>query len=174
MPVEDWNRFKIFSRVPREKLAQLATMGSEMVFRDGDVLFRQGDPAGYLYAVLEGEVDLQVSPGSPDASPGSDTGEPAAAGGRSLVVETIGPGQDLGWSALVRPYLWSATARSRGGCRCLVLSAPDFRVMMDQDPEVGYAVSKGLNEVISQRLRHRTQKLIRLWALVNKQKSAST
>jgi len=163
MPAEDLSRFKVFSRVPRGKLAQLVAMGSEMTFQDGDVLFRQGDPAGYLYAVLEGEVELQVSLAGPEAASGKK---------RFLVVETIGPDQDLGWSALVSPYLWSATARARGACRCLVLSAPDFRVMMDQDPELGYAVSKGLNEVISQRLQRRTQKLLRLWELLNKQRSS--
>ncbi len=159
--------FKVFSRVPPEKLAQLEAMGSEMVFQGGEVLFRQGDPAGYLYAVLEGEVELQVSLSAPDSA---DQARPEG-GGRSLVVETIGPGEDLGWSALVSPYQWSATARSRGACRCLVLSAPEFRVMMDQDPELGYAVSKGLNEVISRRLRRRTRKLLRLWELVSKQRS---
>ncbi len=168
MPAESLGGFKVFSRVPREKLEQLEAMGSQMAFQDGEVLFRQGDPAAYLYAVLEGEVELQVSLSDPD--PAGDKSR-AGAGARALVVETIGPGEDLGWSALVSPYQWSATARARGACRCLVLSAPEFRVMMDEDPELGYAVSKGLNEVISRRLHHRTLKLLRLWELVSKKRA---
>ncbi len=48
----------LFDGLTDEQLRQLAEAGDEVRFEDGDVLFREGDPADAWWVLLEGRVDL--------------------------------------------------------------------------------------------------------------------
>ena len=49
----------IFSEVPTEQLAALAAIAREEVCADGDVVYRERDPADAMFLLVEGRVRLQ-------------------------------------------------------------------------------------------------------------------
>src|SRR3974377_1594392 len=53
----------IFSDLPEEQLAWFAGQGEELCAEVGDVVFRQGDPADYMFVFLEGELEGRAAEG---------------------------------------------------------------------------------------------------------------
>ena len=88
---------------PRD-LADLARTATVVAFDRYERVFLQGDPATSLFLLVEGSVELRV-------------GRPAE--GPTLVVQTvIHPGYPLGWSAVVAPFTYRATATTLGRPGC--------------------------------------------------------
>jgi CRP-like cAMP-binding protein len=51
------SRVHLFRNLPEEHLAALAGASERMIFRAGEIIFRQGDAAAWLYVVEEGTVE---------------------------------------------------------------------------------------------------------------------
>src|SRR5687768_17268238 len=80
----------LFKGMAPQYLALLTEAAMLKEFAPGEVIFREGDPANRFYLILDGEVALE---------------EPARAG-NSVMVQTIGTDDVLGWSWLFPPYYW--------------------------------------------------------------------
>jgi CRP-like cAMP-binding protein len=87
----------LFRDLPGTDLESLAAAASRSLLDDGNVLFAQGDPAHALYIVRRGGLVLRAS-----------------RHGRSVIVETVGPGQVVGWAAMREGATTLATARAVG------------------------------------------------------------
>jgi len=48
----------VFSEVPTEQLAYLAAIAEEEIFSQGELIYREQDPAEAMYLVVEGKVRL--------------------------------------------------------------------------------------------------------------------
>ncbi len=64
-------------------------------FDAGELIFSEGDPANRFYLLIKGKVVLESD----------GEGEPT-------VIQTIGPGDVLGWSWLFPPFYWHFDARA--------------------------------------------------------------
>ncbi len=118
----------------QEKLLSLAEI---LCFKQDEVLFRQNDPALYLYIVKSGIV-------------GIETFLPSR-GFHQMV--SLGPGELFGWSALVEPRHETATARAVEDMEVFAFSAGKMSDQCLQDPAFGYEIYKALATVISSRLK---------------------
>ena len=85
-----------FSALIPEHLEVVAEAARELHFGDGDVIFHQDGKAEHFYLIQSGEATIQIP---------SIYGPP-------LKVQTLGPGQLLGWSFLIPPYKWHFEARA--------------------------------------------------------------
>lgn len=83
--------------VPVAELEPLAAVATRRMLADGAVLFEQGAPARTLYVVLEGGLVLRS---------GRD--------GHSVIVETVEPGEVVGWGAMREHATTLSTARAVG------------------------------------------------------------
>ena len=84
---------------PRD-LAELARRATVVGFEESERVFTQGNPATCLYLLVAGAVELSVE---------------GKGGGPATVVQTVThEGHPIGWSAMVAPYLYRATATARG------------------------------------------------------------
>jgi CRP-like cAMP-binding protein len=90
--------------LPAADLAALAAAATRTTLADGDVLFEQGEPAATLYVVVSGGLVLR-----------------AAGNGRSVIVETIGPGDVVGWSAMREEATTLSTARATGSTSVIAI-----------------------------------------------------
>lgn len=76
--VSDLHKVKVFSDLPQEHLVWMAENSEDIRLATGEVLMRAGDPALWLYVILEGEIRLQRNddPNAPiySASAGEVTG----------------------------------------------------------------------------------------------------
>lgn len=122
--------------VRAEHLDYLARCTRTERFSDRQTLLREGSSAERLFLIRSGRVALEMH----------------VAGRGPTVVETLGPGDVIGWSALFEPYLWSVTARVVDSSQVFVLEAEGLRGKIAADPEFGCYMMRQLLLVIHRRL----------------------
>jgi len=130
-----------------EHQATIAACATLAVFRPGEPLLCEGEPADAFFLLRDGAVALEtVIPGR----------------GR-VTVETLHAGDVLGWSWIVPPYRTAFSARSRGITRAVRLDGACLREKCERDPALGYAVLKLLGGVLARRLQDARVRLLDLY-----------
>ena len=159
--------FTFFSGINQEKLEPIISQFDLLEFQTNEIIFHQGDSAKNLYGVLDGEVELSII--VTDKIYRADVEFEEAVRNRleiiekPIVVDTVVSGEVFGWSSLVSPGRWTATAQSSSACKIFFISAADLNDMFDKDPELGYVLMRRLNEIIASRLQKRTDILVETW-----------
>ena len=123
-----------------EKVAVLCRGGS---YKEGVMIFREGDEATELYVLTDGRVALEM-----DVRPVPD--RPAI----PTAVEVVSKGEGFGWSALVEPHIYTLSARCMTNCTVLAIKGDMLRKVIADDPGLGYELMKRLARLISLRLSH--------------------
>ena len=123
-----------------EKVSHLCRGGS---YREGKIIFNEGDEAAQLYILTGGRVVLEMGVQPVPNRPAIPT-----------AVEAVTEGDCLGWSALVEPHVYTLSARCMTNCTVLAIKGDMLRKIMDDDPVLGYEVMKRLARLISLRLTH--------------------
>lgn len=120
-----------------EHCEALAACAEERQYAPGDYLLRQHAPADTFHLVLDGQVEIKL------ALPGQGI----------VTLETVGPGEAVGWSWFQPPYRCQFDARAVTPTRTLAFAAAPLRELMERDPAVGYAVLKTLVATLSERVQ---------------------
>lgn len=126
----------IFAGLERRHLEVVAASGRLARFMAGEAILREGQQADRFYVLLEGSVALEVA--SPERGP--------------VVIQTLGPGDPLGWSWLFAPYRWHLDAIARGPVTAVAFDAASVRAACDADHELGYRLLARFGNVMLQRL----------------------
>ena len=122
----------VFAVVPHNELKVLATMFEPRSFGDGEVLFREGDAATEVYAILDGRMEVSLSDG--------------------WVVAELGAGQVVGEYGMFGPGKRTATVVSKGRGRVLALDYQRFHRFLLAFPECTMALFKlTVERLIAQR-----------------------
>jgi CRP-like cAMP-binding protein len=124
-------------------LQVLADSAMRLDFDPGQSIFQEGTPANRFYIILEGDVVLE-----------SDVSERGV-----VVIETLGPGDDLGWSWLCSPYYFHLGARALVPTKTLFFYGTRVREECEQDHELGYQLLKRITEVMIKRLQSTQRRL---------------
>ena len=127
----------IFRDMPPEALDLLSGCASNVRFADGEMLFREGDDADAFYVIRHGRVALETF--VPARGP--------------VTIETIDPGEVVGWSWLFAPYRWHFDARALGLVRATQFDAACLRAKCEQDPAFGYDLISRFTQVLIERLQ---------------------
>lgn len=127
----------LFRDLPADYVTLLSECASNVRFADGDRLFRQGEPADRCYLIRHGIVSVEIC--SPTAGP--------------VTIQTLGPGEVLGWSWLFPPYKWHLDARAKELTRAIALDGKCLRGKCDQDPKLGYELMKRFSALIHARMQ---------------------
>ncbi len=139
-------RFVFFAGFSDEQLKQLAMAGREQAASAGEILFTEGKPAHNLYFLTEGEVEiLNVGTGNQE----------------SVALSSLPAGELLGWSAVIEPYLYTATARATRPSRVIVFASAELEKLMSDD-QFSNLLMKKIAHVIGQRLRDTRIQLLSL------------
>ena len=161
-------KFSIFSDIHAENLMEIAQFGDILEFSAGQTIFEDGEKASDLYGVLDGEVELGIT--VKDKILKADIQYEEALQTRIetiesvIIVESIDPGEIFGWSAFIDPRLYTSDARCSQPARILSLPADELKAIFAQSPQVGFVFMERLSEIISRRLRNRTDKLVESWS----------
>ncbi len=167
MDKKQLTEFSIFSGMPQDKLTSIAEVSEIYEFKADEVIFSQDDTADNLYGVLHGEVELSLV--FKEKILKTDIKYEEAIITRyeilekPIVVDTIDPGEVFGWSSLIGTGKLTSTAKSSQLTRAFSIPATALKAILDQDSALGYIFMERLAEVIGQRLRSRTEKLIEAW-----------
>ena len=159
--------FKFFSEVKSDTRESIARMGEIIEYKAADVIFRVDEPATHLYGVVEGKVDLSVVFKDKVLKTEIEYEEAIQARmveeEKSIVVDSVFPGQVFGWASLVGAGRRTVTADCARASRIIVLPATEMKTMFEADNALGYVIMKKLSDIISKRLQKRTEKLIETW-----------
>ena len=120
-----------------EHVAVLVGCASNVHYVEGSLLIREGEFADKFYLLKKGRVTLEM-----DMPPRG-----------AIHIQTVGPGEVLGWSWLISPYRWHFTARAATEVRAFALDAHCLRMKCDNDHDFGYEILHRLARVMEDRLQ---------------------
>ncbi len=113
----------------------LAELSREVEYGPNTLLIERGKPAEVLYILVQGRISLFLE------------------GGGSIHYTLDTPGQIFGWSAIVEPHLYTASAVTSSTVKVLELDSARMQRTLERYPAEAYLVMKRLAGVISQRLQ---------------------
>lgn len=131
-----------FQTMPPEHLALLSKNAQEVEFQSGEILFREGEPANRFYLIESGRVAIEA---------GSQPGKS---------VQTLGPGEVLGWSWLFPPFSWHFSARALEPTQCVMLDGGHLLVAAEENPKFGYDLMRRIFQVVIDRLQSTRKKML--------------
>ena len=132
-------RSDLLRGLPDEDVRRFSAIATTRNLSSGEYLFLLGDNADRLHVLLKGKVDLCFP---------MSLGETL----QDVSVEIVAPGQTLGWSALVRPYRFTLSARAAGATQVACFARTDLLEFFDAEPRIGYSVLTRLSELVGIRL----------------------
>lgn len=111
-----------FAGLHQAQLELIAGCGRLVRFGENEYLMREGDPADTFYLVRTGAVALEIH----------------APGRGPLMIETLDPGEVIGWSWLFPPYRCELDARTLEPCGLVAFDGACLRDKCERDHELGY------------------------------------
>ena len=117
-------------------------------FEPGQFVFLEGGEANQCYLIREGKVTLEI-----EAPPRG-----------TIIIQTLGKGDVLGWSQIFPPYLWQFSARAVELTRAVALNGKCLREKSEEDHDLGYELLKRFARVIQERLQATRLQLINVYA----------
>ena len=137
-------RQPFFKGLNARHLQLLTDSALEMRFEAGQTILAEGAPANRFYLILEGKVVL----------------ESEMADRSMLPIQTLGPGDDLGWSWLFPPYSLLLSACALEPTRTIFFYGTRLREQCEQDHELGYQLMKRIAEVATMHLEATRRQLV--------------
>jgi CRP/FNR family transcriptional regulator len=114
----------------------MASLGKE--YKDGEVIFRQGDKGNCMFIIQDGEVEAV-----------------AEADGKELRLRTMGPNDFFGEMALFEKETRTATIRAIQPTRVLTIDKKNFLGGIHEDPSLAFRIV----QTMSHRIRDLTDRL---------------
>jgi CRP-like cAMP-binding protein len=130
----------------REFVEAISEESTDETYRTGDILVQEGAVANRFFLIFHGKVAVEVV--APD--------------GNRRTVQTIGPGEVLGWSWISSPFVWQFDGRAVKETRVVALDALALRRAMESRPADAYRLLLRLLPVIGQRLENTRSQLLDL------------
>lgn len=122
--------------------AFLASFGKFVRPGNGDTLIEEGMAQGSLYLILSGMLHVV-----------------SHAGGRNLLVASLGAGDSLGEVNIFDPATASASVLARSECLIWEITGDELKGFFEADPAAGIEFLKGLLRLEGKRIRAMNAKL---------------
>ena len=139
--------FDLFRDVSKEALQEIAAICETVKVNKDDYIFREGEKADKLHLLVSGSIALRVNL----------TSRP-----ESVTVSFVNrPHQTLGWSGVVTPNHYTASAHCEEDSELVAVPSHKFLEILDKYPEAGYKIMLRITSIISDRLRNSRQALLK-------------
>ena len=138
MDTAQFEHLKLFDNLTIAQSNLIRELFAPVEEYSGAVIFCQGDPAEFLYVVVEGEVLIEYKPDD----------------GPMLTIAHIRTDGVVGWSAALSSPKYTSSAVCVTDCSLLRVSGADLRDFCRQHPETGSLLVERLAAVIAIRLRN--------------------
>ena len=132
----------------RTQLALLTDCAMAVHFKKGELILHEGEMANRFYLIERGKVVLEAER-DPE---------------QCVEIETVGPGEMLGWSCLFPPYVWHFTARALEPTEAILFYGTILREYCERDHSLGYELFKRMSAVMIRRLKSAREKLLAIRA----------
>ena len=130
-------------------LENLVTVTHIIAYKAGDYIFKEGDDAESLYAVIDGKVGLEIEKNS----------------STRILIDNITQGMMLGFSALVdtEEKNYTTSARVLTDTKLFAWSADDLETLFSQDYEMGFLFMKRIAKIVKKRLQIRNVQFLDIY-----------
>jgi CRP/FNR family cyclic AMP-dependent transcriptional regulator len=122
-----WGMSKDFVREAMETTAK-------MDYKEGEILFRQGDVAGFFYILIKGRVKLSIGESGP------------------VVYLARHPGEIIGWSSIIGRESYSANAQCVEDTHLIKVKTDRFLQILGRNTSDELILYKRLAEMLGNRL----------------------
>lgn len=119
-----------------EHMETLVGCASNVRFAEGNSLINEGEIANTFFLIRSGRVALECE----------------IPGRTSIRIQTVGPGEVLGWSWLISPHRWHFSGIAVTDTRAIALDGECLRTKCELNKEFGYEMLKRLAVVMERRL----------------------
>jgi CRP/FNR family transcriptional regulator, cyclic AMP receptor protein len=119
-----------------DMIKKLASMAEEVHFQKNEIIFREGDDYCCFFLLLSGVMALEVT-----------------SAGRTLRLQTLAAGEELGWSSLLSSNRKYFQARSLDTVRAVSFDGNKLRQACEQDCEFGYEIMRRVLSLVARRLQ---------------------
>lgn len=126
-----------------EHIEKLAGMASQVSFEADQTIFREGDESSFFYLLLDGKVALETR-----------------AAGRTLRIQTLQAGDELGWSSVLHPVRKQFQARTLEPVKALAFDGARMLDACDSDCSFGYALMRRVLGIVAERLQATRMQLL--------------
>jgi len=131
--IDRLRKVDILEGLAEEELQSIAQYFEEENVNAGVTLCEEGAKAERLYVLEQGTVSVSFKAG--------------------VQYDIDVPGRIVGWSFLVPPFLYTASAVVKTPSKILVIKSPDFYYVIHKEPKMGMKVINNLARVIASRLK---------------------
>ena len=118
-------------------LGLVTKSATEAKFETNQIIFHEKEPADRFFLIESGRVAL-----------GWHTPE-----GKMVLVQTLGPGEVIGWSWLFPPFIWHFQARATEPTSTVVLDGGHLLVAAEENPQFGYDLMRRIAQMVITRLQ---------------------
>ena len=137
-----------FHDIAPRLLGEFTECASLNQFEPGQMILREGEPADRFYVIRQGRVAVSIQ------SPGHGT----------LVIQTLGNSEVLGWSWLIPPQQWRFDARALEPTEAIVIDTRCLTGVCATNHELGHLLAMKFAAIIAQRLQATRLQLLDLYA----------
>jgi len=137
----------IFYQFTATQLELVANLCHEILFQEGETIFRENSDSKELYVIAQGEVDILINPAL--------VGGPSSGEQKETRIATLRRGQNFGEVALVDEGLRSATARAAHKDTRLIIIPRDKLIMLCETyPQLGYRLMYNFAADLAMKIRN--------------------
>ncbi len=129
-----------------EDIDKLAGLAFQVRFETDQMIFREGDESSFFYLLLEGKVTLETH-----------------APGRTLLIQTLGPGDELGWSSVLSPVRKQFHARCLEPVKALAFDGARLLEACNADTRFGVTLMRRVLGIVAERLLATRMQLLDLY-----------
>ena len=133
-----------FQGMSEQHLQLLADCALQTHFKPGQFVFRTGDPSNRFYLIERGLVSVELE---------QRDGEP-------IVLQTLGPGRELGWAWILPPQYEQFSARALEATDAIFFYGTRLREQCDRDHAFGYELMNRMALVMLHRIQALSRELL--------------
>ena len=136
-------KFECFRQLTDEQVQEIAEISNSICYQAGHVLVEEGERGEILYLLIDGDIDVFYR------NPVTGLEK----------VDTVSSEEVIGCSAMVPPYVYTATEKTRSDVEVLEIKADALRDIIQEDPDIGLKIQEHIIKILNDRilaLRHRT------------------
>jgi CRP-like cAMP-binding protein len=143
-------RYPHFAGITEDCLREVGLISEEREFKAGEEIFKEsgsflaearayerGEEAHFLMLLTKGQVDISLTLGS----------------GKRVIVGSLVEGDLMALSALIPPFHLTASGIAKKDGKLIQFRAAELRALLDDNPELGYRLMKGIARGLMDRLQ---------------------
>ena len=145
---------EIFQGLTDDELDKLLPLCQEQSYEAGAVMFCEGAQCNYVQTLRSGKVALETELVISRSS------------AERATIDVLSEGSSFCWSALMEPHILTSSGRCLEKTEIIALDGEKLKVLLDENPQMGYKVANNLVKVVASRLQHTKRTMERILSVI--------